>query len=219
MDKPYRWPSIRGMCLSVLAVGIAIGAPALGRSFWDAPPTRGLYRPTAYTLSRGEAQIQFFAFASPTNPLSFFEFEYGLSDALQLGTRPVSAAFGDIRIFGKYHVGTTGPVSLAIPFSAEFLVPTFSWGVRGGWMLSWRVLPFLTLHPGLDLAFAPAVGLDPYLGTDLDLWSNLKLVLELDGEEPHLDLGILARLLGIAEIRADFSLPWSGLRISVSGRF
>jgi len=219
MDKPCRWSSIRGMCLSVLTVGIAIGSPALGRSFWDAPPTRGLYRPTAYTLSGGEVQIQFFAFASPTNPLAFFEFEYGLSDTLQLGTRPVSAAFGDIRIFGKYHVGASGPVALAIPFSAEFLVPTFAWRVRGGWMLSWRVLPFLTLHPGLDLAFAPAVRLDPYLGTDLDLWSNLKLVLELDGEAPHLDLGILARPFGIAEIRADLSLPWSGLRISISGRF
>jgi len=48
-----------------------------GHAFWDARPTRGLYKPTAYVLARGEVEIQFFAFASPTDPLGFLRFEYG----------------------------------------------------------------------------------------------------------------------------------------------
>jgi hypothetical protein len=201
------------------AVAVLIGVPALGRSFWDAPPTRGLYRPTAYNLFRGETQIQFLAFASPMNPLAFFEFEHGVSDSFQFGMRPISALFGDVRLWGKYHVGTTGPVSLAIPFGAEILVPVPSWTVRGGWVLSWRVLPVLTLHPGFELSFVPAMGLHPYLGADLDLWTNLKLVFELDGEEPYVDVGLLAWLFGYVRLQVDTPLPTVAIRISVTGRF
>lgn len=202
----------------LLALAV-LGAGALGRTFLDLPPTRGLYWPTAYNLSRGETQVQLFAFASPTNPLEFFEVEYGLSDSFQVGLRPVSALFGDVRVWGKYHVGTTDPVSLAIPFGAAVLIPAPAWSVHGGWVLSWRVLPFLTLHPGLDLAFTPAMVLRPYAGVDLDLWTNLKLVLELDGEEPYVTAGVVLWAFGFVRLQVDTSLPTVRLRISVSGRW
>lgn len=219
MAGPWLRYLTQGVCLMGLAGGAFVGVSASGGSFWDEPPTRGLYRPTAYTLARGETQIQFFAFASPTNPLEFFEFEYGLSDSFQLGLRPVSAFFGDVRLWGKYHVGTTGPVSLAIPFGVDVLIPVPSWVLHGGWVLSWRVFPLLTLHPGIDLAFVPQMSIRPYLGVDLDLWTNLKLVLELDGEEPYVTVGVLLWAFGFVRLQADTSLPAVRLRISVSGRF
>jgi len=196
-----------------------LGTGGVGRTFFDLPPTRGLYLPTAYTLSRGETQVQFFAFTSPTNPLEFFAFEYGLSNAFMLGARPISALFGDIRIWGKYHVGTAEAVSLAIPFGVNVLVPAPAWSVHGGWVLSWRVLPFLTLHPGLDMAFSPGMVLRPHLGLDLDLWTNLKLVVEVDGEEPYVTAGLLARVMGFVQLQVDTPLPTVRLRVSVSGRF
>ncbi|MFH1610184.1 MAG: hypothetical protein ABID40_06120 [Candidatus Bipolaricaulota bacterium] len=157
-----------------LVVGALIGVPASGSSFWDAPPTRGLYRPTAYVLARHETQVQIISISAMTNPLAFFEFEYGLSDVLQLGTRPVALAFGEVKLFGKYHVGTTSPVSLAIPFTAELVIPSLAWGVAEGWVLSWRVFPLLTLHPGIELPLYPVHGLHPYLGADLDLFPDVK---------------------------------------------
>ncbi|MEW6216462.1 MAG: hypothetical protein AB1543_02130 [Candidatus Bipolaricaulota bacterium] len=204
---------------ALVLISVGILDPVFGRTFLDAPPTQGLYKPTAYTLARGETQIQFFAFTSPTNPLEFFEFEYGLTDAFQLGMRPVSALFGDVRVWGKYHVGTTGPISLAIPFGVDVLIPVPSWALRGGWVLSWRVLSFLTLHPGLDLSFTPAMGVHPYLGVDLDAWWNLKLVAELDGEEPYVHVGILIWAFGFVRLQVDTPLPIISLRITVTGRF
>ncbi|HEU68471.1 MAG TPA: hypothetical protein ENN53_04555 [Candidatus Acetothermia bacterium] len=124
--------------------------------------------------------------------------------------RPVSALFGDVQAWGKVHVGTTGPVSLATPFGVEILVPVPSWAVRAGWVLSWRALPSLTLHPGLDLGFVPATGILAYLGVDFDPWTNFKLILELDGEEPYLDIGLLAWLLGVVRFQVDVSLPGAG---------
>lgn len=209
----------RNICLAALVVGMLIGVAAAGSSFWDAPPTRGLYRPTAYVLGRGETQIQIFSISAMTNPLAFLEFEYGLSDVFQLGTRPVALAFGDVRLFGKYHVGTTGPVSLAMPFTVELLIPTLSGGATGGWVLSWRVLPLLTLHPGLDMPVFPVAGIHPYLGVDLDLLPDLKLVVEVDGSPPYVDLGVLARFFGLVTVQVDFTLPWSGLHLSISVRF
>ena len=165
MSMPLR---LRPWFFLTVPLDLAV-AGGTGRTFADAPPTRGLYWPTAYTLRRGETQVQLFAFTSPTNPLEFFEFEYGLTDSFQLGVRPVSAVFGDVRVWGKYGVGTTGAVSLAIPFGVDVLLPAPAWSVHGGWVLSWRVLPFLTLHTGIDLAFAPGMVLRPYAGLDLDL--------------------------------------------------
>jgi len=212
-----RWESARwvGVLLGIVAV-LWCGA---ARTFLDAPPTRGLNWPTAYTLAQGETQIQFFSFASPTNPLAFFEFEHGLSDVFQLGMRPISAFFGDVRVWAKYHVGTTGPMALAIPFSVDVLIPTLSWALRGGWVLSWRVLPFLTLHPGLDLAFMPQMVLQPYAGVDLDVWRDLKLVVEVDGQEPHVHVGFLLWAFGFVQFQIATPLPSVQVRVSVSGRF
>lgn len=210
----------RLLCLLVLLFACgAFAAPALGRTFWDAPPTRGLFRPTAYNLFRGEVQVQLFAFSSVTDPFSFFEVEYGLSDALQLGTRPVPVLFGDVRLFGKYRVGTTGPVSLAVPFGAHVLIPTLAWRIHGGWVLSWQIPPLLTLHPGIEFSLGPATVITPYLGATVDVGANLKLVLELDGEEPYVDLGALLWLFGFVKLQVDFSVPWDGIRISITGRF
>lgn len=219
MDERRGLSAIRALGLSVLALAIGVGLPVEGRTFHEAPPTRGLYRPTAYNLARGETQVQFFAFASPTNPLEFFEFEYGLSEKFQFGLRPVSALLGFLRLWGKYHVGTTGPVSVALPFGVEVLIPAPAWTVHGGWVLSWRPLPLLTFHPGLELAFVPETSIRPFLGADLDLWTNVKLVLELDGEEPYLNVGVLLWALGFVRLQVDTPLPTVSLRISVSGRF
>lgn len=210
-----------GWRLVVVAFLITVGpqlAP-VGQTFFDLPPTRGLYFPTAYTLSRGDTEIQFFAFTAPTNPLEFLEFEYGLSDAFTFGARPVSALFGDVRVWGKYRVGTTGPVSLAIPFGVDVLVPVPAWRVHGGWVLSWRVLPFLTLHPGLEMGFAPGMSLRPYAGVDVDLWTNLKLVLEVDGDDPYFTVGALVWMFGFVKLQIDTPLPSIHVRISVAGRF
>lgn len=209
-----RWP----VAVSIALV-LSLWLPVSGRTFLDAPPTRGLYKPTGHTLARGETQIQLFSFSSPTNPLAFFEFEYGLSDAFQLGVRPVSALFGDIRVWAKHRVGTTGPIALAIPFSVDVIVPTLSWALRGGWVMSWRVLPFLTLHPGLDLVFVPAMSIEPYAGLDLDVWRDLKLVVEVDGHDPYVHVGILLWAFGFVQFQVDTPLPAVLLRISVSGRF
>lgn len=206
-------------CLTVLAVGVAVGGQAGARTFGDAPPTRGLYKPTAYTLAGGEFQIQFFAFSSPMYPLSFLEFEYGLSDAFQLGLRPVSAFFGDVRLWGKYRVGTSEALSLAIPFGIDVFIPSPAWKLRGGWVLSWRASPLLTFHPGIELSFSPAMGIHPYLGADLDLGRILKLVVEVEGEEPHVTVGLLAWLWEGVLVQVDSPLPSVSLRISVSGRF
>ncbi len=203
--------------LALLVAAIAGGG--VGRTFLDAPPTRGIHHPTAYTLARGETQVQFFSFTSPTNPLAFLEFERGLTDAFQIGFRPVSAFFGTVRAWAKHHVGTTANVALAIPFSVDVLIPTWSWELRGGWVLSWRVLPFLTLHPGIDLAFAPGMSLEPYLGVDLGLGRNLKLVVEVDGQDPYVHLGVLVWAFGFVQFRVDTPLPTVSLRVSVSGRF
>lgn len=199
-----------------LLAGTGLGA---GRTFAEALPTRGLHRPTAYNLARGETQVQLFAFASPTNPLAFFEVEYGLSDAFQVGFRPVAAFFGDLRGWGKVHVGTTGNVSLAIPFGVEVLVPSWAWTVHGGWVLSWRALPFLTLHPGIDLLFSPAMSLQPHGSADLDLGRYLKLIVELDAEPPHVHVGLLAWAWGAVRFQVDTPLPAVSLRVSVTGRF
>ncbi|QAA76158.1 MAG: hypothetical protein BIP78_0392 [Candidatus Bipolaricaulis sibiricus] len=200
------------------AVSLA-GTVAVGRTFLDAPPTRGLYRPTAHNLSRGETQIQFLAFSSPTNPLEFFEFEYGLSDVFEVGARPVSALFGDVRVWAKYHVGTTGPVSLAIPLGLDVRFAAPAWAARAGWVLSWRAFRWVSLHPGLELTFVPAMGIYPYLGAHFDVWTNLKLVLEIDGEDPYLTVGALVWMLGFVRLQIDTPLPSVQLRISITGRF
>lgn len=204
---------------AIVLVVTTLFCPGSSRTFHDAPPTRGLYWPTAYNLSRGETEIQFFAFASTTNPLAFFEFEYGLSDALQLGLRPVSALFGDVRLWGKVHVGTAGPISLAIPFGTQVLIPVPSWNLYGGWVLSWRVLPFLTLHPGIELAFVPAMEIRPSLGVDLGVGRNLKIIVEADSTPPRFRFGVLSWLFGFVRLQVDTPIPSVSLRVSVSGRF
>ncbi|MCX7751077.1 MAG: hypothetical protein N2320_06050 [Candidatus Bipolaricaulota bacterium] len=205
------------LILGILAlVGKTWGA---GPTFADAPPTRGFHRPTAYPLTRGETQVQLFAFSSPTNPLAFFEVEYGVSDSFQIGFRPIAAFFGDLRGWGKVHVGTTGAVSLAIPFGVEVWVPSWAWALHGGWVLSWRVLPFLTLHPGIDLAFSPGMSLQAYGSADLDLGWYLKLIVELDGEPPYVHVGLLAWVWGVVLFRVDTPLPTLSLRVSLTGRF
>ena len=205
--------------LAVLLAVLAVETGGEGQTFLDAPPTRCLYRPTAYNLGRSEVQIQFLSFESPTNPLAFFEFEYGLSDAFQLGLRPVSALFGDVRLWGKVHVGTAGLISLAIPFGAQVLIPVPSWNLYGGWVLSWRVLPFLTLHPGIELMFVPAMEIRPSLGVDLGVGRNLKIIIEADSTPPHFRFGVLSWLFGFVRLQVDTPIPSVSLRISVSGRF
>lgn len=221
MIKVPRRLSLPGWRLVGVALLVSVGPlfAASRGTFSELPPTRGLYRPTAYVLRQGETEIQFFAFTSPTNPLEFFEFEYGLSSAFTIGMRPVSALFGDVRLWGKYHVGTTGPVSLAIPFGVDVLVPAPTWRVHGGWVLSWRALPFLTLHPGLDIGFAPGMSLHPYAGVDVDLGPNLKLVLEVDSDGPSVTVGGLVGMFGFVKLQLDTPLPTLHLRISVTGRF
>lgn len=221
VSTPPPQRSLLGWQLVVVALLVSVGPRfAAGEgTFSDLPPTRGLYRPTAYVLRQGETEIQFFAFTSPTNPLEFFSFEYGLSSAFTVGTRPVSALFGDVRVWAKYHVGTTGPVSLAIPFGVDVLVPVPAWRLHGGWVLSWRVLPFLTLHPGLEMEFTPGMSLRPYAGVDVDLWTNLKLVLEIEGDDPSFTVGALVGMFGFVKLQIDTPLPSIHLRISVTGRF
>lgn len=212
---------MRTLALLVLGLVAPLAGPGFGAgwTFAEALPTWGLHRPTAYNLARGETQVQLFAFAAPTNPLAFFEVEYGLSDAFQLGFRPVAAFFGDVRGWGKVHVGTTGDVSLAVPFGVEVTLPSWAWAVHGGWVLSWRVLPFLTLHPGINLLFSPGMSLQPYGSADFDLGRYLKLIVEVDAEPPHVHVGLLAWAWGAVRFQVDTPLPAVSLRVSVTGRF
>lgn len=216
MFRSWRpWPM--WVAVSILAVGLS--APGAGSAFWDAPPPRGLHRPTAYVLPRGKVEVQFFAFASPTNPLEFFQFEFGLTDSVQVGMRPLSALFGDVQAWGKAQVGTSGPVSLAIPFGLQLLIPIPAWSLHGGWVLSWRVLPFLSLHPGISLVFYPALRMEPYAGVHLDVGRNVKLVLEGGVGPPHFSAGILVWAFDSVRLQIDTPLPTVHLRISVTGRF
>jgi hypothetical protein len=63
------------------------------------------------------------------------------------------------------------------------------------------------------------MGVHPYLGVDLDAWRNLKLVAELDGEEPYVHVGILIWAFGFVRLQVDTPLPIISLRITVTGRF
>ncbi len=90
-------------------------------------------------------------------------------------------------------MGATGLVSLAIAFRTGISIPLLAWGPYGEWVLSWVVSPLLSLHPGFVVSVVPPVTVCPYLGVTLGPLPNLKLILELDGEEPYLDEGRRAR--------------------------
>ncbi len=198
----------------LLAVLVGLGLWGLGGM--AAPPLRALDLPMAHNLQAGQWEVR--VFSLPPDPLTLLQFDFGINNQFQLGTRPLAAALGDLALLGQYHLGRADPLAVALPFALRVQLLDGSWSVQAGWVLGWSVLPWLTLHPGLLVRMHPGFDLLPYAVVHLHPGPTVHAWLSLRG--PTLEVGFggafwLAPFLFIEAAWPGGSIP---LRVTLAVR-
>lgn len=185
--------------LAFLLMGLAAGGEEL-------PLT--LQGETAFTLSRGEWLIGGVKFPLEGADIARLELHLGLTDSLQLGTRPIALLLGIINGEVKYGMRLGGGIAvaadvwMAIPISFTYL------GLGGGGYLSFPGQ--LAWHAGAEFSVLPELGFSANLASDFSLLPWLHFLGEGSFPPPRIAGGILARLGGFGLLRAVVGVEYTG---------
>ncbi len=192
----------RGLGVAALWVVIAfIGA--VGEGF---PLTLGAE--TAYTLSQGQWLIG--ALRLPGEPVSLLQLEasFGLTDSLQIETKPLALFLGFLNGEIKYELARIkGAVlsigaSVTVPFELQYV----GLGVKGYLSFPGR----LAWHVDLALPLLPAIGISVSLAADFSLFPWLHILGEIGFPPPKVLGGALMRLWEFGLLRAVVGVEING---------
>lgn len=190
------------------------------------PITKGIHEETAYTLGRGEWKVGDLTVPGSLSQWKHFYLNYGVSDNLQIGTTLAQNLLGRPNVSAKYHLPFDGPggARLAVPARIELNISPLGVSTHTGLTASWNVNDRMDFHTGVDFWLVSyvysAFNTSAYFGADYNLFSNMKVIGELDFYSFGQDFltvgaGGLLRILEFVNLRASYSsrLPSGGTQI------
>ncbi len=202
---------------TVVGLVLAVVLPAVGSQASEFSPIRAAGWPTAHNLKSGQFQVEFFSI--PPEPLSLLQVDIGVTDRVQLGIRPLAAAFGDIGLFGKYGLGGAEALKLAIPFQVAFQVPSWTFSIHGGWVVGWPVLPWLTVHPGLLLRLHPGIGVRVHVVLQVHFFPQFQVWGAVSGPDIEVGLGGALWLAPFVFVEGNWRSGEGAFRLALGTRF
>lgn len=180
-------------------LGVALASLVGWASLGDGLPLT-LVGETAFTLAQGQWLIGPVRLPTEISFLNSIEVGYGLTDSLEVGTRPLLFLVGFLNGALKYRVGriwgwvTSLGAEMGLPFSLNYLKLGLGAELSLPGVWGW--------HAGIWVPLLPAVGLSAHLALDLSPLPWLHLLGEGTFGPTRLVGGFLARLWDLGLVRA-----------------
>jgi len=191
----------RGGAVVLIAVAVGLSGLAL-----EGPPlTEVIYGSTAYTLPAGTWQLAGY-FSLPVVGLPSISINYGVTDALQLGTGLTADLWGLPNLGAKLALGQTGLVAIALPVSLAYSMPESTVYLAAGLAMSSQAGQ-LGFHFELAVDVLPDLALSASLGLVYRALESVALLGEVGVMPLRFRIGTLLQPFSGLDLRVWVSFP------------
>lgn len=192
-----------GRSAAVVLIAVAVGLSGLAL---EGPPlTEVIYGSTAYTLPGGTWELAGYL-SLPVVGLPSISINYGVTDALQLGTGLSADLWGLPNLGAKLALGQTGPVAIALPVSLAYSISESTAYLAAGLAMSSQAGQ-LGFHSELAVDVLPGMALSASFGLVYEALESVALLGEVGVMPLRFRIGTLLQPFSGLDLRVWVSFP------------